>query len=174
MNVLPIPGKWHELSARCPQERTCEFYIFVVGASRAAVRQARRARLRGAGGRLRNAGQRAGAVHALVGWAAKSSTGGRGIDDSRCRPAVCRRLPVVQTARSLVAERFAFLPTCARAGVDIHLAEIKSDSCPKRMSDKRGLMGFGCQFRHANAWRIGTQNPSAPTPQGSSCKAARG
>lgn len=47
------------------------------GASRYAARQARRARPRGAGGRVRHPGRSAGAVHALAVWAAQPSTGGR-------------------------------------------------------------------------------------------------
>ncbi|VWC09924.1 hypothetical protein BLA14095_05190 [Burkholderia lata] len=63
--------------------------ISLWGKGPSGPRQARRASSRGAGGRLRNAGQRAGAVHALAGWAAQPSTGGRGNDDRSGTTPVC-------------------------------------------------------------------------------------
>jgi hypothetical protein len=62
---------------------------------------------------------------------------------------------------------------CQRKG-DFYSAEIVLDSCPKFMSDKRGLGGFRVQLRHANAWRVVRGNCQARTPQGSRCEAARG
>lgn len=53
------------------------------------ARQAEGKASRGAGGRLRNAGQRAGAVHTLAVWAAQPSTGGRGNDDRSSTTPVC-------------------------------------------------------------------------------------
>lgn len=51
----------------------------------------RRQSSRGAGGRMRDAGQRAGAVHTLVVWAAQPSMGGRGNDHSSSTRPVCER-----------------------------------------------------------------------------------
>ncbi len=57
---------------------------------------------------------------------------------------------------------------------DFLCAEIKSDSCPKVMSDKRGLGGFRVQLRHAKAWRVVPGNCQAHTPQGSRREVTRG
>jgi len=59
----------------------CGRIVVTARASPIGARQAEGKASRGAGGRLRNAGQRAGAVHTLVVWAAQPSTGGRGNDD---------------------------------------------------------------------------------------------
>jgi hypothetical protein len=63
--------------------------VVVARASPIGARQAKGKTSRGAGGRLRNAGHRAGAVHALAGWAAQPSTGGRGSGDSSSTTPVC-------------------------------------------------------------------------------------
>lgn len=49
---------------------------------------------------------------------------------------------------------------------DFHNTGIMSDPCPRLVSDKGGLADFGCQFRHAQTWRIGAQNQPAPHPSG--------
>lgn len=61
----------------CPTGSAAHPSILLFPASRYAARQARRARPRGAGGRVRNPGLLAGAVHTLEVWAARPSTGGR-------------------------------------------------------------------------------------------------
>lgn len=88
---------------------------------------------RGAGGRLRDAGQRCGPALSTpeVGWAAQPSTGGR-----EC--ATSRRIPA---DRYLAGHAFPLDQPPSHA--DFQPAEIMSVSCPKFMSDKRGLGGFG-------------------------------
>ncbi|MDR8729622.1 hypothetical protein FEQ05_06362 [Burkholderia pseudomultivorans] len=67
----------------------CGQTVIVAWASPSGARQAEGKASRGAGGRLRNAGQRAGAVHTLAVWAAQPSTGGRGNDDSSSKTPLC-------------------------------------------------------------------------------------
>lgn len=49
-----------------------------------------------------------------------------------------------------------------------------SVSCPRLVSDKRGLVLFQPQQRHANTWRVVAETVRAPTPQGSRRVATRG
>lgn len=93
----------------------------------------RRQSPRGAGGRLRDAGQprRPALSTPEVGWAAQPSTGGR-----EC--ATNRR---ITADRYLAGDVFPLDQTPSHA--DFQPAEIMSVSCPKFMSDKRGLGGFG-------------------------------
>jgi len=65
------------------REGACGRTVIVARASPIGARQAEGKASRGAGGRLRNAGQRAGAVHILAVWAAQPSMGGRVNRDSR-------------------------------------------------------------------------------------------
>lgn len=74
-----IVDQWLWLAERGPVGRI----VIVAWASPVGARQAEGKASRGAGGRLRNAGQRAGAVHTLAVWAAQPSTGGRVNHDSR-------------------------------------------------------------------------------------------
>ncbi len=67
----------------------CGRIVVIARASPIGARQAEGKASRGAGGRLRNAGQQAGAVHTLVVWAAQPSTGGRGNDDRSSTTPVC-------------------------------------------------------------------------------------
>lgn len=108
----------------------------------------RRQSPRGAGGRLRDAGQRRRPALSTpeVGWAAQPSTGGRECTTSRRIPA----------DRYLAVHAFSLDQAPSHA--DFQPAEIMSVSCPKFMSDKRGLVGFGAKHRHAKAWRVAAQN----------------
>jgi hypothetical protein len=49
-----------------------------------------------------------------------------------------------------------------------------SDSCPRFMSDKRGLGLFQAQQRHAKTWRVVPETARAHNPQGSRRAATRG
>jgi len=60
------------------------------------------------------------------------------------------------------------------ANPDFQRAEIVSVSCPDGMSDKRGLVLFQPQQRHAKTWRVVAETARAPTPQGSRRVATRG
>ncbi|NKA59962.1 hypothetical protein GO281_03753 [Ralstonia solanacearum] len=79
---------------------------------------------------------------------------------------------VVDRSPALSRIPYALTPTVrthhrsAAEQPDFHHIEIVSAPCPNRMSDKGGLAAFGCQFRHAQTWRIGTQRQSAPHPSG--------
>ncbi len=121
----------------------CGQTVIVAWASPIGARQAEGKASRGAGGRLRNAGQRAGAVHTLAVWAAQPSTGGRGNDDSSSKTPLCwQRTGTTETQPR--RPRFArILPSRTHADPDFLRAEIVSVSCPAGMSDKRGLGGFG-------------------------------
>lgn len=77
------------ITALACRERDCDSTVIAAWASPIGARQAEGMRSRGAGGRLRNAGQRAGAVHALAEWAAQPSTGGRGSDVGSRTTSVC-------------------------------------------------------------------------------------
>ncbi|MDR6383994.1 hypothetical protein J2802_004422 [Paraburkholderia caribensis] len=72
---------WSTTALAC-RGRACGRTAIVAWASPIGARRAEGNTSRGAGGRQWNAGHRAGAVHALAGWAAQPSTGGRGNDDS--------------------------------------------------------------------------------------------
>lgn len=124
-------------------ERDCGWTVIAAWASPIGARQAEGMRSRGAGGRLRNAGQRAGAVHALAGWAAQPSTGGRGSDVGSRTTSVCRQR-TSSPKPQLPRPRFVRILLCRTpADPDFQPAEIVSVSCPDGMSDKRGLGGFG-------------------------------
>lgn len=124
----------------------------------------RRQSARGAGGRLRDAGQRRGPALSTpeVGWTAQPSTGGR-----EC--ATSRRIPA---DRYLAMHTFSLDQAPSHA--DFQPAEIVSVSCPDGMSDKRGLGLFQAQQRHAKTWPVVPETDRAHTPQGSRCEAARG
>ena len=142
--------------------------------SRIAARQAEGKTSRGAGGRLGNAGQRGGAVHALAGWEAQTSTGGRGKDNGSSTKLVFGAAYDISETRQRWLRFVRILRHPTPVGPDFQHAEIMSVSCPDGMSDKRGLGGFRAQLRHANAWRVVRENRQARTPQGSRCEAARG
>lgn len=132
---------WSTTPLACRE--SCGQTVIVAWASPIGARQAEGKASRGAGGRLRNAGQRAGAVHTLAVWAAQPSTGGRGKDDSSSKTPLCgQRTGTTETQPRRL--RFArILLSRAHADPDFLSAEIVSVSCPDGMSDKRGLGGFG-------------------------------
>jgi hypothetical protein len=81
---------WSQTALAC-REGLCGRIVIVTMASPIGARQAEGKASRGAGGRLRNAGHRDGAVHTLAVWAAQPSTGGRGNDDNSSTTPVCER-----------------------------------------------------------------------------------
>jgi hypothetical protein len=131
--------------------------------SRIAARQAQGKTSRGAGGRLGNAAQRAGAVHGRARerrWRQHNAGFGAAYGLSETRQRWLRFVRILRRRTPI--------------GPDFQHAEIMSVSCPDGMSDKGGLGGFRAQLRHANAWRVAPGNCQARTPQGSRCEAARG
>jgi hypothetical protein len=139
-----------------------------------AARQAEGKTSRGAGGRLRNAGQRAGAVHALAEWAAQPSTGGRGMDDSSSTTLVLGAAHSISENENAGYDSSDFSAAEHQSVLISNHAEIMSVSCPDRMSDKRGLGLFQAQQRHAKTWRVVPETDRAHTPQGSRRGATRG
>ncbi|CAB3805027.1 hypothetical protein LMG27177_05754 [Paraburkholderia fynbosensis] len=116
----------------------------------------RRQSPRGAGGRSRDAGQRRGPALPTpeVGWAAQPSTGGR-----EC--ATSRRIPA---DRHLAMHALSLDQTPSHA--DFQPAETMSVSCPKFMSDKRGLGVFRAQLRHAKDMASCARKTPSPHPSG--------
>jgi hypothetical protein len=166
-------SEWSTTVLACREGASGRIDIFA-WASPAGVRQAEGKTSRGAGGRLRNAGQRAGAVHALVGWAAQPSTGGRGNHDGGRGALVLGQHASSTKPNGGGYGSVRILQRRTRGDPDFQRAEIVSVSCPDSMSDKRGLGGFRLQLRHAKAWRVVDGNCQAPTPQGSRRIATRG
>ncbi|MGF6877231.1 hypothetical protein OKW35_006710 [Paraburkholderia sp. MM5477-R1] len=134
-------------------------------ASPVGARQAEGKTSRGAGGRLRNAGQRAGAVHALAGWAAQPSRGGRGNDRQRTSS-----------------------PKPGSGGYDsskFFAAEHQSIPISNMPKSCRSLVQTACRtrgglvcFSHNNDMRmhgwLWLKQTKPPTPQGSRRAATRG
>lgn len=152
----------------------CGRIVIIARASPNGARQAEGKASRGAGGRLRNAGQRAGAVHTLAVWAAQPSAGGRGNDDKSSTTPVCGQGTAPPGPNPRRPRFVRILLNRIHADPDFQRAEIVSVSCPGGMSDKRGLGGFRLQLRHAKAWRVVDGNRQAPTPQGVEAHRASG
>lgn len=136
-------------------------------ASRLAARQPRRGWPRGAGAATGEPSPMAAAVHSLALWAARLSTGGRGKNGTPCRPMGCKSPPHFLANRACADADHTSTPLISAPSVPISSRRNPmSVPCPRSMSDKGGLADFGCQFRHAQTWRIGTQRQSAPHPSG--------
>jgi len=144
------------------REGACCRTVIVAWASPIGARQAEGKTSRGAGGRLWNAGRRAGAVHALVGWAAQPSTGGRGNDDRSSATPVCEpRTSLPQpncgghdSRESFSTERWSILIS----NVQKSCRSLVRTACRTR----GGLAGLG---RNTDMRRHGVLRPKADEPQ---------
>lgn len=129
-----------------------------------------RRRSRGAGGRMRDAGRRAGAVHAPAGWAAQPSTGGRGNNGMANQPMGCRPLPgaIENPVRGDTNHTYTPSISSRAARFPSHRNRVGplSERHAKSMSDKGGLGLFQTQQRHAETCRGVAETARAPHPSG--------
>lgn len=156
------------------QGRGCGRIVIIARASPNGARQAEGKASRGAGGRLRNAGQRAGAVHTLAVWAAQPSTGGRGNHGISSTTPVCGQRTASPGPNRGGHDSFGFFST--------EYTQILISNVPKSCRSlvrtacrtRGGLTVYGYNSDMRKAWRVVAVNRQAPTPQGSRRVATRG